>query len=85
MPSTNQIAGTDGPDVMIGTDQADAISLVAGNDLAVPKLGDDFVEGGAGDHAVVMSCVRKGYAFSGGPGPRATVTGPEGSDTFNNV
>ncbi len=46
-PSTNQIAGTDGPDVTIGSDQSDSISLLAGNDVAIPKLGDDFVEGGA--------------------------------------
>lgn len=84
-PSTNQIAGTNGPDVVIGTDQSDSISLLAGNDAAVPKLGDDFVEGGAGYDTVVISGVRKGFAFSGGPGPRATVNGPEGSDTFNNV
>jgi hypothetical protein len=43
-PSTNQIAGTDGPDVMIGSDQSDSISLLAGNDVDIPKLGDDFVE-----------------------------------------
>ncbi len=84
-PSTNQIAGTDGSDVIIGTDQSDSISLLAGNDVAVPKLGDDFVEGGAGYDTVILSGVRKGFAFSGGPGPRATVNGPEGSDTFNNV
>ena len=32
---------------MIGSDQSDSISLLAGNDVDIPKLGDDFVEAGA--------------------------------------
>ena len=83
--ATNQIAGTTGPDNLAGTNQSDSISALAGNDAINARLGDDFVDGGAGDDAALFAGVRKSYTFAGGPGPRATVSGQEGSDTYNNV
>jgi concanavalin A-like lectin/glucanase superfamily protein/hemolysin type calcium-binding protein len=60
--------GTDGEDLMIGSDQVDAISAFGADDTAFGNEGDDDISGGAEDDLL-----------GGGPG-RDTINGGTGHD-----
>ena len=47
-PVLNQIAGTDGRDVLRGTENSDDIDAKSGNDFISAGAGDDIISGGAG-------------------------------------
>jgi Tol biopolymer transport system component len=65
------IPGTPGPDVLVGTQQADQIDALAGDDDVSGRGGDDEISGGDGSDAL-----------RGGPGGD-TIDGGPGDDTID--
>ena len=76
----NQVAGTDGRDVLVGTGERDRIDGLGGNDVVFALDGDDVVNAGAGRNKV--------FAGSGddrieiGEGRVDAIFGGSGADTF---
>ena len=79
-PVLNQVAGTDGRDVLVGTGERDRIDGLGGNDVVFALDGDDMVNAGAGRNKV--------FAGSGddrieiGEGRVDAIFGGSGADTF---
>ena len=74
--AANQIAGTEGDDILTGTDGADIIQGLAGSDLIDPLAGPDQVFGGAGNDIFRLSTLTTGY-------PQSRFEGGSGLDTFD--
>jgi predicted acyl esterase len=71
------VRGTNGPDVIVGTDGDDTIRGRGGDDLVCARGGDDDVRGGAGDDRILAQAGDD--RVRGGPG-RDRILGTGGSD-----
>ena len=61
-----QRTGTNDMDDLVGTDQADVIEALGGNNFLTGKMGDDFVGGGSGGDRIVGGAGKDRLAGNGG-------------------
>lgn len=72
------ITGTEGPDVLVGTPQADTIRALGGNDRVQGRAGNDRINGGDGRDALAGEAGND--LVDGGPGNDTGVAGGDGND-----
>ena len=81
---TDDLSGGQGDDLISGDADADSLKGDAGADTLTGGAGNDTIDGGADLDVAVFSGVRSAYTVTIA-GPTVTVTGPDGTDTLNNV
>jgi Ca2+-binding RTX toxin-like protein len=79
-----RISGNAGNNSLFGDDGIDGLSGYAGDDLLNGGAGNDSLDGGDGTDTAVYSGNRSAYTISLSGGI-TTITGPDGTDTLQNV
>jgi subtilisin family serine protease len=72
-------------DVIYGWRSNDTLAGLGGDDIIRANLGDDAIDGGAGNDTAIFSGVRAAYTLTALGGTSVRVSGPDGTDTLNNV
>jgi Ca2+-binding RTX toxin-like protein len=73
------------PGPINGTSGADTLNGTTGNDVFNGGLGNDVINGGGGVDTAVFSGNKALYTVTTTDGISGTITGPDGTDTLNNI
>ena len=82
---TDTLNGGGGDDVLIGRSGNDTLNGGSEQNSYLPGAGNDTVNGGPNLDVVFFSGNRANYTLSGCTKSSCSVTGPDGTDTLNNV